>query len=310
MISYISRRLLEAIPTFLAVVTIVFLVIQLAPGDAALILSGAGRQQMDAASVERLREKWGLNEPLHQRYVKYMKNVLTFRFGKSMMTGGPVLDLINKSLPYTLKLVIPVFFIVLLLGVGLGFLAGLFKGSAIDSFSMLMAVTWISIPNFALGFLLMLAVVHLAIINLPISGTGSLAHMILPGITLGARYLALIARVTRSSVLDFVQSDHVRTARAKGLSAFKVNVKHILRAALIPVTTVAGLQFVAMFSNTIIVEKLFSWPGLGHLLVQSVTTQDMAVTAGCVVIISLGYIGINLMVDIFYAYLDPRITYN
>ncbi|MFP4647210.1 MAG: ABC transporter permease [Candidatus Acetothermia bacterium] len=310
MISYISRRLLEAIPTFLAVVTIVFLVIQLAPGDAALILSGAGRQQMDAASVERLREKWGLNEPLHQRYVKYMKNVLTFRFGKSMMTGGPVLDLINKSLPYTLKLVIPVFFIVLLLGVGLEFLAGLFKGSAIDSFSMLMAVTWISIPNFALGFLLMLAVVHLAIINLPISGTGSLAHMILPGITLGARYLALIARVTRSSVLDFVQSDHVRTARAKGLSAFKVNVKHILRAALIPVTTVAGLQFVAMFSNTIIVEKLFSWPGLGHLLVQSVTTQDMAVTAGCVVIISLGYIGINLMVDIFYAYLDPRITYN
>jgi len=310
MISYIIRRLLEAVPTFFAVVTIVFLVIEFAPGDPAMILSGAGRQQLSASRVERLREKWGLNEPLHQRYFKYMRNILTFRFGKSLMTGGSVLNLIKQSLPYTLKLVLPVFFIVALLGTILGFLAGIYKGTIIDTFSMLMAVTWISIPNFALGFLLMLGVVHFSFINLPISGSGSLKYMILPGITLGARYLALLARVTRSSVLDYVRSDHVRTAKAKGLSPIKVNIKHILRAALIPVTTIAGLQFVAMFSNTIIVEKLFSWPGLGHLLVQSVTTQDMAVTAGCVVLISLGYIGINLLVDILYAYLDPRITYD
>jgi len=308
--SYIIRRLLQFIPTTIAVTLIIFILLNILPGDPA-VLSGDPRRAMDVEAMKVLRDKWGLNQPVYLRYLKFLGNLVRGDLGISFRTNRKVTDILIERIPATLKLAVLAMLIAAIGGIFLGFISGMKEGSISDVTSMIGAVIGVSIPNFWLGLMLMyLFSVMLGI--LPSTGYGSggdLTHIILPSITLGVAYMALIARVSRAAVLDVINEDYVRTARAKGLSEFIVKYKHIFRNALIPVITIIGLQFGSLIASTVVVETVFSWPGIGSLLVLSIYRRDVPVIEGCVLLIVLGFLIINLIVDILYTYIDPRIHY-
>ncbi|MCX5733967.1 MAG: ABC transporter permease [candidate division NC10 bacterium] len=310
MLVYALRRLLQFIPTVLVISLIMFFLLNVLPGNAALMAAGVQDRGMDAKYVEQMLKKWDLDKPLHLRYWVYLKNLAQGNMGLSFLRGEDVRQVLLARFWPTLKLALAAMLIAIGVGVPLGFVSALRQGSWLDALSMIGAVSGVSIPQFWLGLLLMfLLSVKLPLLPTSGYGDGSLLHLILPAITLGVGYMALLARTTRAAVMEILTADYVRTAEAKGLSRFVINGKHVLRNALILVLTTAGLQFGSLIGQTVIVEKLFSWPGIGSLLVDTIFQRDIPVVQGCVLLIILVFLCVNLAVDLLYALIDPRIEY-
>jgi peptide/nickel transport system permease protein len=299
----ILRRLLILVPVLWAVVTLVFLLIHLVPGDPAELLLGPNATP---EQVQTVREQLGLDKPIITQYKDYWAGLFSGDWGRNPVTGKPVLERIMSRYPATIMLAVTAMFIATLLSIPLGVTAATHRGSVIDSASTLVALLGISLPSFALGpLLILLFSVELGVT--PVSGRGSVAHIILPAVTLGAALSAILTRIVRSSVLEELGEDYVRTARAKGLPERKVIYKHVLKNGLIPVVTVLGLQFGVLLAGAIITERVFSWPGVGSLLVDSISERDYNLTQGCILVIATTYVLVNTLTDIVYRFLDPRI---
>ncbi|HSC70025.1 MAG TPA: ABC transporter permease [Candidatus Methylomirabilis sp.] len=310
MVAFAFRRLLQFIPTILAISLIMFVLLNVLPGNAALVAAGTQDRGMDAKYVEQMLKRWDLDKPLHLRYLMYLRNLAQGNLGHSFLRGENVGMVVLARLWPTLRLALAAMLIAICLGIPLGFLSALRQGSWLDACSMIGAVSGVSMPQFWLGLLLMFFLsVKLSLLPTSGYGDGGLAHLVLPALTLGVGYMALLARTTRAAVLEILKADYVRTAAAKGLSRLAVNSKHVLRNALILVLTTAGLQFGSMIGQTVIVEKLFSWPGIGSLLVDTIFQRDIPVVQGCVLLIILIFLVVNLAVDLLYAWIDPRIEY-
>lgn len=308
MFAYALRRLLQFIPTIIAISLIIFILLNVLPGNAALMAAGTQDHGIDAHYIEQMKKDWGLDKPLWERYVIYLKGLITGDLGLSFLRREPVTQLLLARLWPTLKLAIVAMLIAVSLGIPLGFYSAMHQGRIPDTITMMGAVSGVSIPQFWLGLLLMYFVsVKLRLLPPQGYGDGSIRHIILPAFTLGVGYIALLARTTRAAVVEILTTDYIRTARAKGLSEFLINRKHVMRNALILVLTTAGLQFGALMAQTVIVEKLFSWPGLGSLLVDSIFQRDIPVTQGCILVIISVFLLVNLVVDLLYGLIDPRI---
>ena len=309
MLTFFIRRILQFIPTVLAVSFIIFILLNVMPGDAAL-LSGNPRGGVDPRVVAELRAKWGLDDPLYVRYFRYLNNLVHGDLGVSFRQDRNVSDILRARLPVTFRLAGFAIFLAAISGVSLGFVSAIHQGTAIDVSAMITAVAGMSIPNFWLGLMLMYLFGALWKI-LPTSGYGGgrFVYLILPAITLGVRYMALLARMSRASVLEIVYQDYIKTARSKGLSEWTVRYRHIFRNALIPVVTVIGLQFGGMLASAVVIETVFSLPGIGSLLVQSIFSRDVPVLQGCILVIVVTFLIVNLGVDLVYGYIDPRIQY-
>jgi len=310
MLRFALRRILQFIPTILAITLILFLLLNILPGDAALMSGDAQDKGVDPRFVEEMKKRWGLDQPVHIRYLTYLKNLAAGDMGLSYLRREKVSGLVASRLWPTLKLALVAMLIAVSIGIPLGFYSALRQGTWLDAFSMVGAVSGVSIPQFWLGLLLMFFLaVKLPFFPVSGYGDGDLKHIVLPAFTLGVGYMALLARTTRAAVVEILTTDYIRTARAKGLSELMVNRKHILRNALILVLTTAGLQFGSLMGHTVVVEKLFSWPGLGSLMVDSIFQRDIPVTQGCVLLIILVFLLVNLAVDLLYAVIDPRVEY-
>ena len=306
MLRYLIRRLLLTLPVLLGVATLVFLLIHLVPGDPARSMLG------DAASeeeIDRLRDALRLNEPLLVQYKSFLTGLVRGDLGSSLRNGAPVTQEIRDRLFRTFQLAFAAMFVAMLIAIPLGILAAVFRGTAIDHAAMTLALVGISMPNFWLGPLLaILFAVYLG--WLPVAGTGSLAHLVLPAVTLGAALAAILARMTRASLLEELRELYVLAARARGLSRVRAVVRHAFRNSLIPVVTIIGLQFGAVLTGTIITETIFAWPGVGRLLIQAINFRDYPLVQGCILFISFTYVMMNLLTDLTYGFLDPRIRYD
>lgn len=297
------------IPTVIGITLIIFILLNVMPGDPAF-LNGDMRRTVDVNAMKAMREKWGLDQPLYLRYIKFLGNLGRGELGISFRTNRNVTALIRERLVASFRLMVAAMLIAAIGGVILGFIAAIKQGSLFDTASMAVAVIGVSTPNFWLGLMLMyLFGVLFNVLPTTGYGNGDVAHLILPSLTLGVAYMALIARTSRAAVLDVLHEDYVRTARSKGLSEIVVRVKHIFRNALIPVITIIGLQFGGMLAGMVVVEVVFAWPGIGSLLVISIFRRDEPVIQGCILLMVLLFMMINLIVDILYAYIDPRIHY-
>lgn len=310
MFAYAVRRLLQFIPTILVITLIIFLLLNVLPGNAALMAAGQQDRNIDYHYIEMMKKDWGLDKPIWLRYVIYIKGLATGNLGLSFLRREPVGQLILARMWPTLKLAIVAMIIAVSCGIPLGFYSALRQGRWMDTVTMMGAVSGVSMPQFWLGLLLMFFIsVKLQLLPPMGYGDGRLANIIMPGFTLGVGYMALLARTTRAAVVEILTTDYIRTARAKGLSDFLVNLKHVWRNTLILILTTAGLQFGALMGQTVIVEKLFSWPGLGSLLVDSIFQRDIPVTQGCILTIIMVFLLVNLAVDLLYGFIDPRISY-
>ncbi len=310
MIAYIIRRVLQAIPTLLAVIIVIFILLNIMPGDAAL-LKGSARTKSNPELVAQIREKWGLDDPLPIRFARYAGNLLRGDLGYSIMRDEPVSDLLKTRVVPTGKLVLFAICIAIAVGLTFGFTAAVRSGGIIDSLVTTGAVMGKSIPNFWLGLMLMyLMGVKLGLLPTIGYGGGDLKHLLLPAVSLGIPYAALIARTARGSVLDIIHDDYIRTARAKGLSEWKVRFKHIFPTAIPPVITIIGLQFGTLLANTVVIEKVFVLPGIGTLLIDSIYGRDIQVVQAIILVIAFSFIVINLLVDLSYGCVDPRIKYD
>jgi peptide/nickel transport system permease protein len=305
MINYIIKRVILFFPVVLGVVTLVFLIIHLVPGDPVELMLGENAIDSDK---ERLRRDLGLDQPIAEQYLRFTTNTFRGDLGRSIHTQKPVLPLVIERFPATIVLTICAIFVSLILSIPLGILAAYKQYSLFDNASMFISLMGISIPNFWLGPLLII-LFSIKLGWLPVSGRGGIGHIILPSITLGTSLSAILARMTRSSMIDSLKEEYVITARAKGLSENAVIIKHALSNAAIPVITILGLQSGALLSGAIITETIFSWPGIGRLTIQAINTRDYPLLQGCVLIISLSYVVVNLITDILYVYFDPRIKY-
>jgi peptide/nickel transport system permease protein len=313
---YILRRLLIAIPTIIGIVSLVFVVLRLAPGDPVNLmippdLPAAVREER----VDEIRARYGFDQPLYVQYVRYLWGVARLDFGNSIRQQSPIIDDLKRRIPNTLQLGFLSLSISATLGIGLGVISAMRHGSWLDNATMLGALAGVSMPNFWLGLLLMLAVgLHLGV--LPISGYGGpiytwegFQHLILPALTLGTAGAGILARFTRSSMLEVINQDYVRTARAKGLSQRAVIARHALKNALIPIVTLLGLEFGAMLSGAVIVETVFAYPGVGRYLILGINGRDFPVVQATVLVIATAFVMVNLFTDIAYTYIDPRIHY-
>jgi ABC-type dipeptide/oligopeptide/nickel transport system permease component len=310
MLRFALRRILQFIPTILAITLILFLLLNILPGDAALVAGGAQDKGVDLRYLEEMKKLWGLDQPLHMRYLTYLKNLAQGDLGLSYLRREKVSTLIASRLWPTLKLALVAMLIAVGIGIPLGFFSALRQGSWLDTFSMVGAVSGVSIPQFWLGLLLMFFLaVKLPFFPTSGYGDGAVKHIVLPAFTLGVGYMALLARTTRAAVVEILSTDYIRTARAKGLSELLINRKHVFRNALILVLTTAGLQFGSLMGHTVVVEKLFSWPGIGSLMVDSIFMRDIPITQGCVLLLILVFLLVNLAVDLLYAVIDPRVEY-
>jgi peptide/nickel transport system permease protein len=306
MLRYLVRRLLLTIPVLLGVATLVFALIHLVPGDPAQSMLGDGASPEE---VEKLRHALGLDKPLLEQYWGFMSGLARGDLGSSFRYGTPVTREIRDRLFRTFQLAVAAMLVALAIAIPLGILAAVFRGTAIDHAAMTLALAGISMPNFWLGPLLaILFAVYLG--WLPVSGTGGLAHLVLPAVTLGAALAAILARMTRASVLEELRELYVLAARARGASRTRAVVRHAFRNSLIPVVTIIGLQFGAVLTGTIITETIFAWPGVGRLLIQAINFRDYPLVQGCILFISFTYVMMNLLTDITYGLLDPRIRYD
>ena len=303
MYGFLLRRFLLLIPVIFGVVSLVFILIHLIPGDPIDLMLGDSALSADR---DALREQMGLNRPLGEQYVFYLKGILHGDLGTSIHSKRPVLDEIMERFPATVELMLGAMAMTLLLALPLGVYSALEQGRWQDQSAMLVSLLGVSIPNFWLGpMLILLFSIHLD--WLPVNERGTWLHLILPSVTLGTALASILSRITRSSVIETLSTDYVRTARSKGLSESRVVIVHALRNALIPVVTVIGLQVGVLLSGAIITEYIFDWPGLGNLMINAINTRDYPLVQGCVLVISGSYVVINLLTDFSYAFLDPRI---
>lgn len=301
----IARRLMAIVPVLLVVAALVFAIIHLVPGDPVLAMVGAEAARAD---IELMRERLGLNRPLPVQFADYLGGVAQGDLGTSIRTGRPVLEEVAARFPRTLQLALVALGISMFVGIVLGVTAAVFRGTWIDSIAVLIAIVGVSAPTFWIG----LALIFVFAVDLrwfPTGGAETWKHVVLPAATLGFHYAAVIARVTRSSMLDVLADDYVRTARAKGLAAWRVILQHALKNALIPTITIVGLQFGALISGSIVVEVVFSWPGLGLLLITALNSRDYPVVQACILTIATAFILVNLIVDVLYGVVDPRVRY-
>ncbi|ELE1501419.1 glutathione ABC transporter permease GsiC [Shigella sonnei] len=305
MLNYVIKRLLGLIPTLFIVSVLVFLFVHMLPGDPARLIAGL---EADAQVIELVRQQLGLDQPLYHQFWHYISNAVQGYFGLSMVSRRPVADEIASRFMPTLWLTITSMVWAVIFGMAAGIIAAVWRNRWPDRLSMTIAVSGISFPAFALGMLL-IQVFSVELGWLPTVGADSWQHYILPSLTLGAAVAAVMARFTRASFVDVLSEDYMRTARAKGVSETWVVLKHGLRNAMIPVVTMMGLQFGFLLGGSIVVEKVFNWPGLGRLLVDSVEMRDYPVIQAEILLFSLEFILINLVVDVLYAAINPAIRY-
>lgn len=305
MLRYILRRCLEAIPTLLGVSLITFLLVRVS-GDPARFVLG---ELATAEALAAFRAQHGLDQPLHVQFLRYLTGVLQGDLGNSVRYNQPVTELFLERVPATMELGLTAYGLAVLVGVTAGVIAGVYAGSLADKVIRLFALAGQAAPSFYLGLLLII-LVSVEWKMLPTGGRGTLAHLILPAFSLSANLIALIARFTRSAILDVLKQDYVRTARAKGLSGSRVVIRHALRNAMIPLLTVLALQSSVLFSGAVVTETVFSWPGIGRLAVNAINTRDYPIVQGTVLIVTSLVVLINLAVDLSYALLDPTIKYS
>ena len=306
MITYVVRRLLVAIPTLLGVATVVFSLLRLLPGDPAVVIAGP---QATAADVARIRQQLGLTQPIWQQYTGFMGRLAHGDLGLSTRTGAPVVQEIFARVPFTAVLAITSLLMAVTIGVTAGVIAATRRNTSTDLGISGSAVFGASMPTYWLGLMLIIVfAVHFRVLPAGGSDQGPVS-LILPAITLALFSTGLVARQTRSAMLEVLGQDYVRTARAKGAGRRSVLIRHALRNALLPIVTTIGLQFGALLGGAVLTESVFSWPGVGRLLVDSIGSRDYPVVQGVVLMLSVAFIAINLLTDLLYAYVDPRIRY-
>jgi peptide/nickel transport system permease protein len=332
---YIGKRLLNLIPVLLGITLLVFAFLHLIPGDPAVVMAG---ERATPEQVAALREQLGLNQPLPLQYLVFLGNLLRLNFGTSIISGVPIAEEIRTRWPATFELSVAAMLVATIIGIPAGVLAAVRKNSAVDNLTMSGSLLGVSLPVYWLGLLL----VYLFAVNLqwlppsgrisidaglnfkPITGfyvldallqgnfkaiKDVLSHLILPAVTLGTIPLAILARITRSAMLEVLSQDYIRTARAKGLLERWVIFKHALKNALLPVVTIIGLQFGTLLGGAILTETIFSWPGIGSWIYEGILSRDYPVVQGGVVFVAVAFVIINLLIDLSYAFLDPRIQY-
>jgi peptide/nickel transport system permease protein len=331
MLSFASRRLVEALPVLVGVSIVVFLFLRLIPGDPALTLLG---ERANEASLRRVREQLGLNEPLHVQYARYVQRLAHADLGRSIRTNRPVMDEARTRFPATIELSVVALVLATIVGVGAGLVSATWPGSIVDHVSRVLALTGVSMPIFWLGLVLIwlfavqlrwlpsdgrldadvryTAATNFVLIDAALQRRGDLAvmalrHLALPAIALSTVPMAIIARMTRGAMLDVLRSDYIRTARAKGLREQRVTTGHALKNAAMPVVTVIGLQVGILLSGAILTETIFAWPGIGRWIFEAILNRDYPVVQGMSLVIAVIFIAVNLVVDILYAWLDPRI---
>lgn len=308
MLQFTFRRILQMIPTIFVVALLIFVIFSVVPGSFAASLFSDGRTDANPELVARINAQFGLDKPLWERFAIYIWDLVRFDFGTSFRTRLPVLDMINERMWASVKLAIAAMVFAVVIGVPLGFMAAMRPGSVLDTVTMIGAVSGLSLPQFWLGLLMMmLFALHLGWLPSFGYGDGSIRNLILPAMALGVTPLALLARTTRAGVLDVMNSDFIRTAHSKGMSETAVVRRHVARNALVLIVTTIGLQFGSLIGQAVVIEKLFAWPGIGSLLVDSVAIRDIPVVQGTIIVIVLWFLVINTAVDLLYAAIDPRI---
>jgi peptide/nickel transport system permease protein len=302
---YLAKRLLLFLPTLFGTLTLVFFLIHLVPGDPVEVMLG---ETASGADKETLRRELGLDLPLSTQYARFLAGLALGDLGRSLFEQDSVATVVRARFPATLELTVTAMLLALLIAFPLGIMAALKRNSWTDRLSLLFSLLGVSMPNFWLGPLLII-VFSIELGWLPVSGRGTLAHLLLPSATLGMAMAGILTRMIRSALLDVLHEDYIQTARAKGLSERKVWLKHALRNSLLSVVTIIGLQFGALLAGSIITETIFTWPGLGRLTIQAIQTRDYPLVQGCILVIATSYLVVNLMTDIVYRLIDPRITY-
>jgi peptide/nickel transport system permease protein len=303
MTDYLIRRLAQTLPIALLVATLVFSLIHMIPGDPVEMMLGDGAQRSE---VENLRHELGLDRPLIEQYGSFLGGLVKGDLGRSLHFGEPVTRILARHYPATLELAFAGMLVALAIALPLGILAAFHRDGAIDHASRFFSLLGVSIPNFWLGPMLIL-VFSIQLNLFPVSGRSGLASLVLPAITLGTALAGLLTRMIRSSLVEELHKPYLATAQAKGLSRQLAVVRHALKNASIPVVTIVGLQFGALLTGAIITETIFAWPGLGRLIIQSIRLRDYPLVQGGILAIALTYLLLNLVTDVVYAYLDPRI---
>lgn len=305
MLAYAFRRILWFVPILLGVATVTFLLLHVLPGDPVLSMVG---ERYDAATLERLRAEMHLDAPLYERYGRYLADLARFDLGTSYVTGVPVWDSIRERFPNTLRLAAAAMAIAVAFGVTIGVLAAWRRGSALDYLLVGGAVVGVSIPVFWLGVLLIYFFsMRLGLLPASGFGNGNPLYVVLPAVTLAMASTAYIARITRSSVLDEINETYVKAARAKGAGEARVLVRHALRNALLPIITVVGVDFGSYLSGAVLTESIFAWPGLGRFTLDAILKRDLPAIQGAVLFMAILFMTVNLLVDLLYARVDPRV---
>ena len=303
MLRYLSLRVLYTLPVIWLVVSLVFLLIHIVPGDPILQMLGEGAPAADIAAT---RHAYSLDVPIGRQYLRYWNGVIHGDLGRSLRFNQSVGSLVAQRYPYTLQLTLGALFVAVLLSVPAGVRSAQRRNRWDDRLLSVVSLFGLSFPNFALGPILIL-VFSIKFGWLPVSGAGSFAHLVLPAITMGGALAAILTRMVRTSMLEELGHDYIRTARAKGLSERAVVYRHALRNAMIPVLPVLGLQFGALLAGAIVTETIFSWPGIGRLTIQAIGNRDYYLVQGCILAIGLTYVAVNFMTDLLYSVANPRI---
>ncbi len=303
---YIGKRMLQAVPVIIFVTIISFSLIHFAPGDPALIRAG---EDASAEQVERIREAMGLNKPVHQQYFDWVTGMFRGDLGRSLQDGRPVFPTLIRRLPATMMLVFVSFLVSIGVGIPIGVFSAVRRNTLADAIARIFALLGLSMPNFWMGLMLILIFAyHLRLI--PASGAGTPLHLIMPGISLGLPSAALITRLTRSSLLEVFNQDYIRTAHSKGLSKRVIVYKHALKNAMLPVVTIIGLQIGYRLGGSVIIESVFAYPGIGRFAYRRMLARDYPMIMGNLLIFSFTFILINLLTDIIYGFLNPKIRYD
>jgi peptide/nickel transport system permease protein/oligopeptide transport system permease protein len=303
--AYVAKRLLLAVPVIFGVAFVVFAMVRVVPGDPAQIIAG---ETATREFVEAIRRDLGLDRPIPQQFAAFLASAARGDFGRSIRSRAPVSEELAARIPNTVQLTLAGLFVAVVVGVSAGVVSAVRPYSWLDAAVMFVALAGLSMPVFWSGLMLIL-IFAVRLSWLPAVGTGSLVHLILPAITLGGATAAIIARMTRSSMLEVLRSDYIRTARAKGAPERTVVNRHAFRNALIPVITVVGLQMGTLLSGAVLTESVFAWPGIGRLMVEGILTRDYPVVQAAVLLVALAFVVVNLLVDLLYALVDPRIHY-
>ncbi|MCH8977019.1 MAG: ABC transporter permease [Proteobacteria bacterium] len=304
MLNYLGARLFGALLVVVGVTTIVFMLIHVVPGDPVEVMLGESAQ---VADKEALRETLGLNLPLSTQWLNYVSGLLQLDLGTSLHSKRPVVEILSERIPATSLLAGTSILIALIIALPLGVLAAVRKDSFWDTGAMAFSMLGVAIPNFWMGPLLIL-VFSLWLGWFPVSGNDQTLSLVLPALTLGTALAAILSRMIRSSLLEVLNEDYIRAANARGLSPTTIIWKHGLKNAALPVVTILGMQLGALLAGAVITETVFSWPGIGQLTIESIQKRDYPVVQSCVLLISLSYVFINLLTDLAYAYLDPRVS--